>query len=279
MALFSYTRKTFSRELSMLALALVFCIPLYLLVVISLKTTSSAYLSPLSFPTKPHFGSYSAALRGSGSGGLDRALLNSTIITIGSLASLIAFGSIAAYALARRPSRLSTLLYLLFVVGIVLPIQLAVIPLYVLLRQLHLLGSYAGMILMYTGLLMPLTVFLYTGFVRTLPREYEEAAQVDGASLFRTYARVVFPLLLPVTGTVAIIDGLVIWNDFFVPVIFLSGSTNQTLPVAIYSFVSENASQWNVIFAGVAIAIAPILAFYAFAQRQLIRGFSGGIRG
>ena len=103
---------------------------------------------------------------------------------------------------------------------------------------------------------MPLTVFLYTGFIRALPREYEEAAQVDGAGLFRTYFRVVFPLLRPVTGTVAVLAGLIIWNDFFLPLIFLSGTTNATLPVAVYSFVGEYASQWNLIFAAVIVSLA-----------------------
>jgi raffinose/stachyose/melibiose transport system permease protein len=135
------------------------------------------------------------------------------------------------------------------------------------------------MVILWTGLLMPLTVFLYTGFIRTLPREYEEAAQVDGARFFRTYVRVIFPLLAPVTGTVAILDGLFIWNDFFVPLIFLSGSRNETVTVAIYSFVGEYSTDWNKIFAAVALSIAPVLAFYVFAQRQLLKGFSGGIRG
>jgi len=192
---------------------------------------------------------------------------------------LVVLGSLCAYVLARRPSRLGTALCLLFVLGIILPFQLAIIPVYVVLRRAELTGSYAGMILLYVGLLMPLTVFVYTGFIRGLPREYEEAARVDGASLLRTYVRVVFPLLLPVTATVAILAGLFVWNDFFLPLIFLFGSDKETLPVALYSFVGESTSQWNLIMAGVAISVAPILAFYVLAQRSLIRGFTGGIRG
>ena len=139
--------------------------------------------------------------------------------------------------------------------------------------------SYFGQILLETGLLMPLTVFLYTGFVRTLPKEYEEAAQVDGATQFRTFVRIVFPLLRPITGTVAVLTGVVVWNDFFLPLIFLTGSKYEPLPVAVYSFVGDYASQWNYIFASVVVALVPILGFYLLAQRQLIRGFSGGIRG
>ena len=105
---------------------------------------------------------------------------------------------------------------MLFVIGIILPFQLAIIPLYVAMRHLGLVGNYLGMIVLNVGLLMPLTVFLYTGFIRALPRDYEEAARVDGAGILRIYARVVFPLLRPITGTVAVLIGIFIWNDFFI---------------------------------------------------------------
>ena len=144
----------------------------------------------------------------------------------------------------------------LFVAGIVVPFQLGVIPLYVALREYHLIGTYFGMILLHGGLLMPLTVFLYAGFIRALPREYEEAAQVDGAGLIRTLVQVVLPLLRPITGTVAVLTGLFCWNDFFLPLIFLSGSKNQTLPVAVFQFVGNYTEQWNLIFPTVVIALA-----------------------
>jgi len=122
-------------------------------------------------------------------------------------------------------------------------------------------------------------VFLYTGFIRGLPRDYEEAAQVDGAGHLRTYLRVVFPLLRPITGTVAVLTALFTWNDFFLSLIFLGGTHNQPITVAIYGFVGENISQWNLIFATVGIAIAPMALAYMFVQKQLIRGFVSGIRG
>ena len=134
------------------------------------------------------------------------------------------------------------------------------------------------MILLHTGLLMPLSVFLYAGFVRTIPRDYEEAAYVDGAGRFLTFTRVIFPLLLPITATVAVITGVIVWNDFFLQLIFLAGSHKQTVPVAIYGFVGEYATNWSLIFATVLLSIIPIMLFYMFAQRQLIRGFSGGIK-
>jgi raffinose/stachyose/melibiose transport system permease protein len=273
-----YTWRTFARELSMLALAAVWLIPFYFLIVMAVKPSPEIFDPPTALPSRVEWGNFSKAWAGSGVVSLGQGLKSSAIITVFSVLLLILIGSIAAYTLARRAGHLSTILYFLFVLGIILPFQLGIVPAYVALRKLGLTGSYVGLIVLYTGLLMPLTVFLYTGFVRTLPKDYEEAAQIDGAGLFRTYRRVVFPLLLPVTGTVAILTGLIIWNDFFLPLIFLSGTNKATMPVAIYSFVGEFATQWNYIFAAVIVAVAPILAFYLFAQRQLIRGFTGGIK-
>jgi raffinose/stachyose/melibiose transport system permease protein len=174
---------------------------------------------------------------------------------------------------------LSSVLYVLFVVGIILPFQLAIIPIFVGMKHLGLVGNYLGMIVLNVGLLMPLTVFLYTGFIRALPRDYEEAARVDGAGVFRSFFRVVLPLLLPVTGTAAILLGIIVWNEFFVALIFLAGTRYQTMPVAIAAFVGDYITRWNLILAGVAIAIAPVLTFYLVVQRHLIRGFSVGVKG
>jgi raffinose/stachyose/melibiose transport system permease protein len=274
-----YKRSTLLRELVLILVAVVFCLPFYMLIAIALETTSQSYKTPLSFPWPPHFGNFPDAWNSGGDRGLGRALESSAIITLSSVVALIALGSLCAYTIARRKGHLSDVIYILFVLGYILPFQLAIIPLFVAMRHLGLVGNYAGMIVLNVGLLMPLTVFLYTGFIRALPRDYEEAARVDGAGILRTYARVVFPLLRPITGTAAVLIGISVWNEFFTALIFLGGSHYQTLTVAVYSFANGYVARWNLVFAGVAIAIAPILIFYLFAQRQLIRGFSGGVKG
>jgi raffinose/stachyose/melibiose transport system permease protein len=274
-----YTRRTLLREAALALVAAIYSVPFYVLIAIALETTAHALKTPLSFPWPPHWGSFSEAWSTGGQARLPGALESSLIITISSVAGLIVVGSLCAYTIARRVGRLSNAVYVLFVLGIILPFQLAVIPVYVAMRHLGLVGNYAGMIVLNIGLLTPLTVFLYTGFIRALPRDYEEAARVDGAGLLRTYARVVFPLLRPVTGTVAVVIGITVWNEFFTALIFLAGTRYQTLPVALYSFAGGYVARWNLIMAGVAIAIAPVLAFYLFAQRQLIRGFSAGLKG
>lgn len=273
-----YTHRTLVRELVLILVCAIYCLPFYLVVAIALETTEQAYKTPFSFPWPPRFGNFSEAWSTGGQAGLGSALQSSLVITFSSVAALIALGSLCAYTIARRAGRLSTFAYMTVVLGIILPFQLAIVPVYVAMRHLGLVGSYLGMIVLNVGLLMPLTVFLYAGFIRALPRDYEEAARVDGAGLLRTYARVVFPLLAPITGTVAVLLGVIVWNEFFIALVFLSGSI-QTLPVALYSYAGEYETRWNLIYAGVAISIGPILAFYLFAQRQLIRGFSSGVKG
>jgi raffinose/stachyose/melibiose transport system permease protein len=274
-----YTRGTLLRELALIVVAAFYCLPFYLLVGIALETTAQAYQSPLSFHWPPHWGNFSEAWNTGGRAGLAPALRSSFIITVTSVAALIVLGSLCAYTIVRRRGRLSNLVYLAFVLGIILPFQLAIIPLFVAMRDVGLVGNYLGMILLNIGLLMPLTVFLYTGFIRALPRDYEEAARVDSAGILRTYVKVVFPLLWPVTATVAVLMGIIVWNEFFIALVFLSGSRYQTLPVALYAFVGDFVTRWNLIFAGVAIAIAPIVAVYLFVQRRLIHGFSAGVKG
>jgi raffinose/stachyose/melibiose transport system permease protein len=279
MGMFRYTTRTFARELVLLAIAALWWIPFYFLVTVSLKSDTEVYTDTAgALPKTLSWGNYSTAWRGSGGVSLGSALINSLVITAGSVAALVAIGSITAYAIARHGGKLGTVLYLTFVLGIIVPFQLGLIPTFVVLRHLHLTTSYFGMILLYTGILMPLSVFLFTGFVRTLPRDYEEAAYIDGASRFLTFSRVVFPLLRPIAATVALLASVLIWNDFFIQLVFLAGSARQTVVVAIYSFVGEYATNWNLVFATVILSIAPILIFYVFAQRRLVRGFAGGIK-
>jgi raffinose/stachyose/melibiose transport system permease protein len=170
-------------------------------------------------------------------------------------------------------------MYLLFLLGIVLPFQLALVPLYRFMKDAGLLGSYTSMVLFYTGLQIPFTIFLYAGFLRALPREYGEAALVDGASHWQSFTRVTFPLLRPVTGTVIILNAVFIWNDFLTPLIYLGGTPNETLPVVVYQFVGQYVSNWGYIFAAVVMASLPILLVFLLLQRYVIRGFTSGLKG
>jgi raffinose/stachyose/melibiose transport system permease protein len=265
-----------SRELIMVVVALIFAFPVYVFVTISLKDPRDVAQAPLAPPTQLHLDNYQKAWT---EGELAQAFVNSAVVALLSVALLVLLGSVAAYVLARRLSRLSLGLYLLFLLGLMVPLQLGMVPLYELMQNANLLGTYTSLIIFHVGHQMPFTVFLYAGFIRALPREYEEAAQVDSATPFQAFRMIVFPLLRPITGTVVILTGISVWNDFLVPLLYVGGSEYRTLPVAIFSFRGEFSTEWGVIFAGMALAILPILIVYFLLQKYIIQGFASGLRG
>jgi raffinose/stachyose/melibiose transport system permease protein len=273
---FRYGRQTFGLELGMIFVALLFLFPVYVLVTLSFKSTPEISGGGLGLPSGLETANYSQAWKVAH---LGAALINSAIITSVSLVVLVAVGSTASYYLARKQSRLSYGMYIVFLLGIILPFQLALVPLYRMVKDAGLLGSYSSMVVFYTGLQVPFTIFLYTGFLRALPREYGEAALVDGATHWQSFRRVTFPLLRPITGTVIILNAVFIWNDFLTPLIYLGGSPNETIPVVVYQFVGQYVSNWGYIFAAVVLATLPMLLLFLLLQRFVIKGFSTGLKG
>jgi raffinose/stachyose/melibiose transport system permease protein len=277
--MFRYTKATFLRETVVWIAALITLTPFYFLVITALKPDEELLTTGSSTPPgRPTVQNFADVLTAPGDSNILLGLVHSVIITLGSIAGMVIIGSMAAYVLARSTRRWGTITFYLFLIAIILPTQLGLIPLYIGARQIGLVGSIWGMIILYTGTLMPLAVFLYAGFFRGLPREYEEAAAMDGAGPTRVFFRVVLPLMAPATGTVAILTGLIVWNDFFSALIFLGGSGHQTLTVSMYYYVGSLVSAWNKIFAIVIISMVPILTFYLFAQKKFIQGFAGGIK-
>jgi raffinose/stachyose/melibiose transport system permease protein len=278
--MFRYTPLTALREGFVWLIAVVFLIPFYFLVTTALKSdTEVLTTNSLTPPSTPDFSNFVDVVTAQGNSNVIMGLINSIIITAGTMVLLVLFGSLTGYVISRNTRRWSRATYYLFLVAIVLPTQLGTVPLYIGARALHLTGSQIGMILLFTGMLLPLSIFLYAGFFRGLGTEYEEAATIDGANRTQIFFRIVLPLMSPATGTVAILAGLIVWNDFFTSLIFLGGSKNQTLPVAMYYYIGSLVSSWNLIFAIVIVSMIPILAFYLFAQRRFIQGFAGGLKG
>jgi raffinose/stachyose/melibiose transport system permease protein len=277
---FRYTKRTLVVEILMILATLVLLLPFWILLITAFKTGDEVLTTPAIAPSAhPTLSNFTALFSDqTGQGNIFQPLLSSVLITVGSIVGLVALGSLAAYVFARSTRRWSNRAFYLFLIAIILPTQLGTLFLYIGAQHLKLVGNAWGMIIIYTGLLMPLSVFLYTGFFRNLPRDYEEAASMDGASPFQVFARVIFPLMSPATGTVAILAGLIVWNDFFTALIFLNGSPYQTLPVMMYNFVGSLVSQWNLIFAVVIVSMVPILAFYVFAQKRFIQGYAGGLK-
>jgi raffinose/stachyose/melibiose transport system permease protein len=271
-----YRPRTFLLELAMIGVGVAFLFPVYALITLSFKDPRQIANTPLALPDPPTLSNYSEAWQAAS---LGSALTSSTIVTVASLIALIAIGSFAAYFLARTASRLGFGLYVLFLLGIVLPFQLGMIPLYSIFSDLNLIGTYQSVIIFYTGIQLPFTVFLYTGFIRALPADYTTAALIDGATHFQAYTRIVFPLLRPITGTVLILNAVFIWNDFFTPLLYLGGSDQETIPVRIFAFVGQYVSDYGLVFAGLVLGAIPILVVFLLLQRYVIKGFSSGLKG
>jgi raffinose/stachyose/melibiose transport system permease protein len=278
--MFRYTKFTALREIALWITALIFLLPFYFLITTALKSDSEAITSStLAPPTAPDFSNFGKVLTASGNSNVMLGLANSLIITAGSIVLLVLLGSLTGYVISRSTRRWSRGVFYLFLIAIVLPTQLGTVPLYIGARAIGLTGSVWGMILLFSGMLLPLAIFLYAGFFRGLGTEYEEAAAIDGGSRTQIFFRIVLPLMAPATGTVATLAGLIVWNDFFTSLIFLGGSENQTLPVAMYYYIGSLVSSWNQIFAIVIVSMIPILAFFLFAQKQFMQGFAGGLKG
>jgi len=279
---FRYTKKTLTIEVITILATAILLLPFWILLMGSFKTLpqilNTAAIAPPTQPTLENFVQLLSPSSGA-SGNIWAGLFSSVIITVGSILLLVILGSVAAYGIARSTSRWSRRSFYLFLVAIILPTQLGTLPLYIGARNVGLVGNPWGMVIIYTGMLLPLSVFLYANFFRNLGLEYEEAAVIDGANRYQVFWSIVFPLMSPATGTVAILAGLIVWNDFFTSLIFLNGTPWQTLPVVMYSYVGSLVSQWNLIFAIVIVSMIPILAFYAFAQKKFIQGYAGGLKG
>ncbi len=186
------------------------------------------------------------------------------MITAVSLIFIIITTSMAGYAIARSTKRFYNFIYVLFVSGMMVPFQVIMIPLYKMGRKFGLVNNRWGIILIYICLGVHLAVFLYTGFVKAIPKELEEAATIDGASTPQTFFRIVFPLLKPTTMTIIVLDTMWIWNDFFLPLLFLQDSRIRTLPLTQFYFYGKYNTQMNLAFAAFILAMLPIIFFLLF---------------
>lgn len=248
-------------------------VPLMVLLSVALKSPTELLTNPIGWPAHFVWSNFADAWN---SATLGQAFFNSVLITAFSLLGLIFFGASAAYPLARVKHPWVQRIYTYFLAGLIVPLQLGLFPLYKEMHDLQLISTYHGVILLYIAINLPFVILLYTGFIKTVPRELEEAALLDGAGALETFWRVVFPLLRPVTATVAITSSVSIWNDFFIPLIFLQREGMQTLPLAIYNFVGQFNNNWSLIFASVVISSLPLVVIYLFLQRYFIKGIAAG---
>lgn len=253
-------------------------VPFWLLLVNSFKTEGDAGVLSMSLPHVWHAASNYATVIGQGE--YLTGLKNSAMLAIPTIGAVLLFGSMAAWAYARSRSRSLSIAYYGSALSIVLPP--AIIPTVYILTKLGLNGTRFGYVLAMTGTRLGIVIFLATGFVRALPRDYEEAAQLDGASKWRIYWTVIVPLLAPLLFTGAVLLAVSVWNDFYFALFLLQGEGSATLPLNLYQFASSSAQglSWNLVFADVVLTSLPLLIVYVFLQRRVLSGLTeGGVTG
>ncbi len=263
-------------EAGMLCVCVVFMVPFYYLVVNTFKTAEEASANPLSLPGTFYLGNYQRAFAGMNFG---RSLSNTVTVTLCSTILIILFGSMAAYAIERRKNRLTKFCFFYFLIGFMIPVQSIVIPLFLVMQTLHLQDSILGLIVLYTSW-CNFAMFMYRGFLSGVPEELEEAARIDGCTVWKTFWHIVFPLLKPITATIVIFDVMTIWNDFLFPFLFTSSSRNGTLIMEVYKGVGEFSNDWARMMATMVIVLIPIVIFYVFMQKYIVAGVtSGAVKG
>ncbi|MCR4998899.1 MAG: carbohydrate ABC transporter permease [Lachnospiraceae bacterium] len=252
-------------------ISLFILIPVFMVVINSFKSRTEAAEMDISLPSEYHIvENYSQMMQ---EGGILRGLMTSCIVTTISVVALILICSAMAYVFQRRNTKMANRLSTLMVAGLVLPVQ--IIPTYFVCNTLH-LGHMASAILVLIVINIPFTVFLYTGYLKSIPREIDEAAWIDGASGIQTFFQVIFPLLKPVSITALIINFMAVWNDFSVSIYFLNSAENYTLPLTVYNFFGNHGSDWQLVFANVAFASLPVVILYLLLQRHIIAGMTAG---
>lgn len=247
--------------------------PIVLMVFSAFKTNIEIFQHPFALPD---FTNFTSIMKIWTQTNFLRYLMNSVIVTGSSIVLVLVLGTMAAYAIARYEFFGASFVLMFFLAGLTLPLKLAIIPLFVLMRDLGILNNQLSLIVVYVAMGLPTTVFIMTGFIRTLPNELEDAARMDGASELRIMWSVMLPLVRPAMVIAAIQNLVPIWNDFFFPLIFIQNDNLKTLPQGLTTFMGEYNSDWGVLFSGLTLSAAPIIILYIVLSRQFINGMTSG---
>ncbi|MGK3954542.1 carbohydrate ABC transporter permease [Microbacterium sp. I2] len=248
--------------------------PLLLMVSNSLRTSQDMAQHPLGLPLPPNFASYQKAWV---TASFETYFFNSIFVTVASVLLSTAVSLLAAYAFARTRSKLFTTLEGLFLSGLMLPVYLAILPLFFLLDSIGMISNLWSLILVYAALGIPFSTFVLASFFRQLPIELDEAARLDGAGPFTTFWRVHLPLVKPAIATVIVFRFVPVWNDFFYPLILIRDRDAYTLPVGITRFFGEYQTDWATLFAGLTLATIPLVVLFLFATKQIVSGLTAGM--
>jgi raffinose/stachyose/melibiose transport system permease protein len=250
-------------------------IPLYWIVITSFKTQSSYFVTnTFAPPSEPTFANYKTVIEND----FVRYFVNSTIVTLGAVVPAVLVSFMAAYAIVRAADDRRMLRWVnsLFLMGLAIPLQAAIIPVYLIVIRLHMYDTLAAIILPSIAFAIPLSVLVLANFIRDVPRELFDSMRVDGASEWSTLRHLAFPLTRPALVTVSIYDGLFIWNGFLLPLILTQSPDQRTLPLALWTFQGQYSVNVPAVVAAVVLTTLPIVVMYAFGRRQLLSGLAAG---
>lgn len=272
-----YTARKLALEALAWAVALIFLVPFYFIAVNSVKTFGELLADAVVWPQSFHWGNY---VRSWEIIGFSRAFMNSLMITVLSNLGLIIISSMAAYRMVRRATRWNAVLFAVFVAAMIIPFESVMIPLVKVMGELGLMNSRFGLIVSYFGFGVSLNLFLYHGFIKSIPKEIEESAVIDGCTPYGVFWRMIFPLLKPMTITIVLLNSLWIWNDFLLPLLVLFDPSIKTIPLSIYAFFGERTKQWDLALPGLVMGIVPMIAFFLLMQKYIVAGvMSGSVKG
>jgi raffinose/stachyose/melibiose transport system permease protein len=267
-----------------IVLLIVFFFPFYMVIINAAKPLSEIVLQPLSLPQDwLNIGRNIVEIIGRNNIDYFQSFINSMIITSVSLIAIGVFSGMAAWVLVRTKTKYSQWIFFLFLAGMVIPFQVVMLPLVRLLQDLkNITGiqfkdTYHGVILAYIGFGAPLSVFLFHGFIKSIPIDIEEAAIIDGCTKSQVFFRIVLPILKPIFMTLLVLNGMWIWNDYLLPVLVIGlGGRTKTLPLSVANLAGFYDKEWGLILTSVLMATMPILILFFFAQKHIIRGMTSG---
>lgn len=262
----------------MVLLAALYIYPVVLMVLNSFKPFKEVLTNVLALPVKWSSDNYIYVIEKMDYG---RLFINNVVITGIGIFGIVLFSSMAAYILDRRKTRATKAIHTLIITPMLIPFQTIMITLLKVMNIVHLSGSTWGLGIQYWGFGVPMATFIFYNFMKTVPMEIDESAQMDGASTFRIYLRIIFPLLKPVTATVIVLDVMWIWNDFLLPLLMVNGSPKTiTLVLSAYNFVGQLNTKWHYALAAMVLAILPSVVFFILLQKRIVEGVvAGSIKG
>ena len=256
-------------------ISLVVLLPLLLILVNALKTPAETNVLTLNLPQKWQFVNFIEVFRKTN---IIHSFFNSLLVTVLSIGLSVFLGTIAGYVLSRNRDSFNNKIYAFFLAGMIVPVQ--IIALVQVLQVVHMMDNYAGLILVYTAMFIPQSVFMVYGFVSTIPKDMDEAAIMDGASPWNLFIKIMMPLLKPIIVTLFITQFVFVWNDFQMPLYLIKSSINWTIVLGVYNFMGQYNSQWNMVCAYILLCTLPVVIVYLMGQKYIIDGMvAGAVKG